>query len=118
MTQARFAKLVGKEVVEFDSIEDFMDHLKNGNKFNTKIAFDEVVFDSKTYVVSTVFLGINHGVKDIDKTDLWFETMVFEMDADRVINYSDLYCERTLTYDEAEQNHAKVIEMIKRGEIT
>lgn len=121
MAYAKFAKLVDKKVVEFVSERDFIDYLNAGNEFNKKIARDEIEFGSETYIVSTVFLGTNHGIQGVNDTDLWFETMVFKADENKVVNYSHLYCKRALTYDEAEQNHANVvkimIEMIKRGKV-
>lgn len=58
-----------------------------------RVAMDEL---PNGYIVSTVFLGINHGWI----TPLWFETMVFYQD-----NLLDFDMERYATWDEATEGH-------------
>lgn len=51
------------------------------------------------FIVSTVFLGIDHSFGSIDEPKL-FETMVFLSDS-----LNEVYCERCGTWDEAEEQH-------------
>jgi hypothetical protein len=61
-------------------------------------------------VVSTVFLGIDHSFGRGDP--LLFETMIFGEDAE----YENLesYCERYSTWAEAEEGHARAVEVAKQ----
>lgn len=52
------------------------------------------------YLVSTVFLGLNHGWGD---TELWFETMVFTAGGGED-------CERYTTLEEAKAGHERMVE--------
>lgn len=56
--------------------------------------------------VSTVFLGIDHNFGGSDPPIL-FETMIFEGDS-----YSDLYCDRYATWEQAVAGHAKAVGML------
>lgn len=60
--------------------------------------------------VSTVFLTLNHGGY-ADLPDQWFETMIFHKD------YSDLYCERYATLQEATEGHKRAIKAVRNGAI-
>ncbi len=75
-----------------------------GGHYILKVGLD-TVGDKR---VSTVFLGLDHQYGD--GPPLLFETMVFPKDS-----YSDLYCERYSTYDEAEAGHAKAVQGLKDG---
>lgn len=59
------------------------------------------------YLVSTVFLEIDHnwGMGP----PILFETMVFKD------GLSDLYCDRYVTWEEAEKGHEEVVKKIKEG---
>lgn len=61
-------------------------------------------------VISTVLLGVDLG---FDGTPLWFETMVFPSEN----NFSEQYCKRYSTYDEALKGHAETVRMVENGEI-
>ena len=61
--------------------------------------------------VSTVFLGIDHG---FGENHLWFETMVFPL-KEGTRFYTDMYCDRYETYQEAKQGHAEVVKGLKAG---
>lgn len=72
------------------------------------------------FLVSTVFLGIDHG---FGKKQLWFETMVFE-DEDRPVPIEVAgtlkklladYQVRYSTWIEAEAGHNQIIEVIQKG---
>lgn len=62
----------------------------------------------KGFFISTVFLGIDHG---FGGKPLWFETMIFHE------SYSDLYCDRYETWDEAVAGHKKAIKLVRLGKI-
>lgn len=72
----------------------------------------ETRFDLKDevddYLISTVDLGIDHSF-GIGKP-LYYETMVFKKGS-----WSDLYCERYSTEEEARKGHKWVIEQMKQG---
>ena len=54
--------------------------------------------------VSTVFLGIDHGI--FSEKPVLFETMVFG-------GAHDEYCERCSTWDEAVEMHKRAVEMVR-----
>lgn len=74
----------------------------------------ETRFDLKTqvgdYLVSTVDLGINHSFDDIP---LYYETMIFKK-VNGKIDYTDLYCERYTTEEQARTGHEKAIEYARK----
>jgi hypothetical protein len=83
-------------------------------QYGFRKGFDwETRFDLKTYdgdyLVSTVDLGLNHSFTEIP---LYYETMIFKVENNK-INYSDLYCERYTTEEEAREGHEKAIEYVK-----
>jgi hypothetical protein len=75
---------------------------------NTHVAKDEL----NGYLVSTVFLGLDHNFTSGGKPQL-FDTMVFPEG-----DMSELYCARYATWDEAEAGHKLAIQMVRSGEIT
>lgn len=81
-----------------------MDWAKNSD--DKKVAYDEVTVDSKTYRVSTVWLGLNHQFGD--GPPLIFETKVFPEDS-----YMDLECERYSTEEDALVGHRTMVEYIQ-----
>lgn len=86
--------------------------MKDLEKFGFRKGFSfEDRFDLKTevngYLVSTVDLGINHNFGE--GKPLYYETMIFKKDG-KNIDYSDLYCERYSTEEEAKIGHKKAIE--------
>ena len=62
--------------------------------------------------ISTVFLSMDHGLAGLigDETPVLFETMVFGGE------YED-YQERYHTYDEAEEGHRRICEMVDKKSI-
>ena len=70
-------------------------------------------FDLKTtvdnYLVSTVDLGINHSFDDIP---LYYETMIFKI-KDGEVDFTDVYCERYTTEEEAREGHQRAIIYVK-----
>ena len=59
--------------------------------------------------ISTVFLSMDHGLSGLigDGTPVLFETMVFGGEHDD-------YQERYHTYDEAEEGHKRIVEMVDK----
>ena len=72
-------------------------------------------FDLKTrvgnYQVSTVDLGLNHQFND-DLPPLYYETMIFKIENEKT-NYTDLYCVRYTTEEEARAGHEIAVEYVK-----
>lgn len=66
------------------------------------------------YEVSTVDLGIDHSFGM--GNPLYYETMVFKKDGES-IDYTDLYCERYSTEEEARKGHKRIVKKVKKGEI-
>lgn len=85
------------------------------SQFGFRPGFDyENRFNLKTYIgdylVSTVDLGLDHsfGIGE----PLYYETMIFRHKNNQ-IDFSDLYCERYSTEDEARKGHEWVCEHIE-----
>ena len=79
-----------------DDMQDFDDRLVKQTIVNSKL-------------VSTMFLAIDHGWGGSPKL---FETMVFPVNySGEVTNWSELYCERYGTWNEAIDGHAKAVEL-------
>lgn len=78
----------------------------------------ETRFDLKTevngYVVSTVDLGIDHswGIGE----PLYYETMIFKKDSEE-IDFTDLYCKRYSTEEQARIGHEEAVKFVKEGKI-
>lgn len=62
------------------------------------------------FLVSTVFLGVDYSRGVGPK--LWFETMIFQQG-----QWSELYCERYSTWDEALAGHRAACEAVRNKEI-
>lgn len=67
--------------------------------------------ETDSYRVSTVFLGLDHQFED--GPPLLFETMVFGSEEPG----ADLWCERTSTWEEAQQAHARGVEFARSMKI-
>lgn len=63
----------------------------------------------KGYLISTVFLGLDHGFGG--EVQL-YETMIFAGDS-----WTDRYMERYATKAEALAGHARIVEMVKLGKL-
>lgn len=99
--------LVGREPVpchDPDAWGSFMENL--GAR---RVGWDEREVGGNTYVISTVFLGLDHQFGD-EGPPLIFETMIFLKG-----NYRDLYCDRYSTYDQAEAGHAETVHRVELG---
>ena len=71
---------------------------------------DDIIVDDKTYMVSTVWLGINHNFSGKGEPII-FETMIFGKD------YDGEYQERYHTEKGAIYGHKKAIKLLKSGEL-
>lgn len=101
----RLFMLDGKEVVPVTSISSFNAFMKNPAR--RRLAVDEV----NGYIVSTVFLTIDHQYSYIeDAPPLFFETMVFKEGS-----AIDLFCERYTTWDQAMDGHNQIVQCVKDG---
>jgi len=74
-----------------------------------------IIRGGRTFVVSTVFLGIDHNFYDPTGADpILFETMIFDQtDASR--SFSDLYCDRYRTWLEAKLGHESTVAHLKEN---
>lgn len=61
--------------------------------------------------VSTVFLGLDHGLSG-DGAPLLWETMVFEHGS-----WSELYYDRYTTHADALAGHEKAVELVRAGKV-
>jgi hypothetical protein len=77
------------------------------------VGYDEV----SGFVVSTVFLGINHSFFGKGRP-LWFETMVFRQGIDGELKArQDVEQFRCSTLEEARIAHASAVFLVRKGEI-
>lgn len=80
------------------------------SRSNRRIAYDEVEVGGKKRLVSTVFLGLDHGF--MSPVPIVFETMAFTGE----VGIED-HCRRYATKAEALAGHAEVLALVKAGEI-
>lgn len=92
-----FYKLVGREVQQCLSFEDFIEAHNNKWQWKTYV---------RDKTVSTVFLVLNRRFSD-DGSPVLFETMVIP---DQEI------CKRYCTYEEAVKGHGEIVEQIKKNQ--
>ena len=86
--------------------------------FNEKekiVKRDKVTFKSDKYFVSTVDLGVNHQFGA--GPPLWYETMIFKMDEEDNIDWTEMYCNRYTTKEEAKEGHEKVMDAFKNNQV-
>lgn len=81
--------------------------VENQDPNNKIVKQDYVTFMGKEFQVSTVFLGIDHGY---DGIPLLFETMIFHKGT-----FTDLFCERYHTYDQALSKHEHIVKVMNEG---
>lgn len=97
---SKFYKLAGKETVP-STLMDWAMSVQN--KESKQVGKTEFVGG---VLVSTVFLGFDHGWGD--ELPCLFETMVFG-------GQHDMYQERYSTFDEAEEGHKRVEKMVRES---
>ncbi len=88
------------------STTEFGLQMEEMRKSDTKHVAKEEVNGKR---VSTVWLGIDHQTELLE-TPLLFETMIFEG-----TGYSDIYCQRYSTWDDAVKGHKKAVQWVKDG---
>lgn len=117
-----------RNVVRFESLQAFMDKMKEpgyAEKYwshEQRCVKQEQVADEW---VSTVFLGLEHGMGFCGGKEYWFETMVFirpggvfprkEILGQERDVLEETYCERYTTYQEALIGHTLVVNRLKEG---
>lgn len=69
---------------------------------NTKHVKDETI---EGYRISTVWLGLDHSF--CGGSPLLFETMIFKGN-----DFTDLYCTRYTTWEEAEEGHKRAVQWL------
>ena len=97
-----YYKLNGKEI---EKVGGYQEMLAANLPISSSIMHDEACGAS----ISTVFLSMDHGLAGRigDGTPVLFETMVFGGEHDG-------YQERYHTYDEAEEGHKRICEMVDK----
>ncbi len=65
----------------------------------------------KDILVSTVFLGVDHGIGEGDP--ILFETMVFDKSKSGMADELDGYTQRYCNYAEAEQGHQEILDKVR-----
>lgn len=104
--------LVDKKPVVTHDIRKWGEFMKSKDRI---VAQDHV----RHYLVSTVFLGIDHSFGSGEP--LLFETMVFdentkhEMFGQEFSESLDNYQERYHTWEEAEVGHKRIVDMVEMG---
>ena len=73
----------------------------------SRVALDVITIGEREFTVSTIWLGLDHGY---DGKLAIFETMVF---ADG--SWSDLYCDRYATEEDARAGHQEAVDLTKAG---
>jgi hypothetical protein len=68
------------------------------------------------FLVSTVFLGLDHSF-GFTKKQVWFETMVFRLNAKEGFKGDGYGQWRYSTLEEAKAGHAEICEKVRTGEI-
>lgn len=108
--RSMYYKLVGTlpVLVDIKTEQDFLDWAEANEKVKS-VAIDT---DHLTYMVSTIFLGLDHRLYSpftIDDADpLLFETMIFPTDS------WDYYQERCSTYAQALLMHRRAVEHVAK----
>lgn len=95
-----YAILDGKNVIPEPDVIKWAQAFETQNR---KVAHT-VINKRRNIVVSTVFLGIDHG----DTKRLWFETLIFGTSIDGTMN-------RYETWDEAERGHQKMVHRARQA---
>ena len=73
----------------------------------------ELSYGGRSFVVSTVFLGIDHNFEITDGSDpILFETMIFDQ-TDAKTKFRDLVCKRYRTWYEAMVGHREAVKYVR-----
>lgn len=103
MAHNMYYKLVNKSPVPCHMIEFAMWMEQDPTTSGRIIQQDSLHSD---VLVSTVFLGLNHGSFELNAVPVLFETMIF--------GFGDKFQERYCTYDEAVGGHLIALERVTR----
>lgn len=76
---------------------------------------DRFAIDGKEYILSTVALPISDKITNMLLPIAPFETMLFGIDENGRINWTDLYCERYYWAEDAEARHKELVEKAGNG---
>lgn len=77
---------------------------------NRVVAQDNIEYKGKTYRVSTVDLGLDHGFGG--SKPLYWETMIFEDNS-----WHDLYMERYSSRTDAKNRHEEILKHFRKGNV-
>jgi hypothetical protein len=81
-----------------------------------EIAIEEVTFQGRCFMVSTVFLPINHRFFGMPSgPPLLFESMIFERHPDGTLDYAGVGQQRYATEAEARDGHKAIVRRIQEG---
>lgn len=73
-----------------------------------------IAVDDKKYLISTISMKVRHNYFKDDSNLLIYETMVFEIEKNDEVNYTNpVYNERYNTADEAIYEHGKLVQNAK-----
>jgi hypothetical protein len=117
-TKQRFAKLEDRQIVPCTLTEWAMWDPERVKRIIGR-------HQTQTHLVSTVFLGLDHGWIGLDTRPIWFETMIFDKTQRRELELGgkltwtigeSVYEQRYSTLEEAEQGHQAAIAWLKINE--
>lgn len=100
----RYAKLENEKVIPVDDLSEWNKWFQYS--LNERIVGEYYHADNRL-LVSTVFLGIDHGFT-MESSPLWFETMVFGGKRDGDMR-------RYETFDEAKKGHEEMVRSVKES---
>jgi hypothetical protein len=104
--QTRKYRLDGHEVVPVDDLLEWCKWMAAGDYIVKQETIGE-------YWISTVFLGLDHRLGD--GLPLVFETMVFRNQRDEDGSRPIVWCERSSTWDEAEEGQERAAAWVRNG---
>lgn len=93
--------LKDKKVVPTENFSEFTEFFRNEDN---KIVKQQYIGD---ILISTVFLGIDHGGYLTNGQPIVFETMIFKDD-----DFEDLYCSRYVNYEDALRGHRHAVRLV------
>jgi len=99
-----FYILVGKTPKKVSDVKEWGTFYRKEN--SRKVKFDELMIDGEKVHVSTVFLALDHAFGN--HGPVLFETMIFG-------GQHDEFQERYHTYEEAEDGHWIIVNLLKAG---
>jgi hypothetical protein len=106
--------LIGRDAVPCDDLLTWAQWFEHSNRVIKRETA------GRWYEVSTIFLGIDMNIRSLITGDptarpLLFESAIFSLNTDGSRRKLETF-ERCSTYDEAEQQHAGIVERLRRAE--